>query len=217
MNTDILRTLSYGMYAIGAKGEAGQTACIVNTVFQVASSPAIVAVSLHRNNYTNECIRKNGLFTVSVLSEDTSGTAIGVLGFTSGRNTDKLGNLRHKVLSEGVPVVKENICCWFLCRVTGSIEAETHTVFLAQIIAGSENYVGTPMTYGYYHQVIKGKAPKNAPTFLQNGLPSDLGESYVCTICGYVYNDSEKPFEDLPDDWVCPICGAPLSAFVRRD
>lgn len=83
------------MYAIGVEGETRPTACIVNTVFQVTASPAVVAVSVHHDNYTNECIKKKGVFTVSVLSEDTSGTVIGALGFNSGRDTDKLKNVRY--------------------------------------------------------------------------------------------------------------------------
>lgn len=218
MNQEILHNLSYGMYAIGVKGEKKPSACIVNTVFQVANYPTIIAVSINRNNYSHDCIVKNGIFTVSVLSEDTPGTIIGALGFNSGRDTDKLTNIRHKILNEGVPVVKENSCCWFLCRVVNSVDTQTHTVFLAEITAGSEKTVGVPMTYNYYHTVIKGSSPKNAPTYQPPKVISDLndGGSFICTVCGYVYNDSNMSFEELQDDWVCPICGMPKSAFKRK-
>lgn len=38
---------------------------------------------------------------------------------------------------------------------------------------------------------------------------------YVCTICGYIYDDEKEKvkFEDLPDTWVCPLCGAVKSDF----
>ena len=218
MDQMILRNLSYGMYAIGVKGEDGPSACIVNTVIQVTSTaPSIIAISMNHNNYSHECIVKNGIFTVTVLSEETSGTVIGALGFTSGRDTNKLANVKHKVLQEGVPVIKENACCWFLCKVVNSIETETHTVFLAQILAGSDKSSRRPMTYSYYHEVIRGSSPKNAPTYQPEELRHDNdGNSYICTICKYEYNDPEVPFEDLPDDWVCPICGAPKSAFIRK-
>ncbi|MCY1714835.1 flavin reductase [Caproiciproducens galactitolivorans] len=217
MKNEILFNLTYGMYAIGVKDEKKASACIVNTVAQVCNDPNMVAVSLNHNNYSHECIVKNGLFTVSVLSEDTSGAVIGALGFNSGRDIDKLSNVRHKILAEGVPVLKENICCWFLCRVVNSVETPTHTIFIAEICAGSDEAKGKPMTYDYYHKVIKGKAPKNAPTYQPEPTNDDLdGDSWVCTVCGYVYNDPDVPFEDLPEDWVCPICGAPKSAFIRK-
>lgn len=215
MNPDILRTLSYGMYAIGVKGEERPTACIVNTVMQVTAEPMVIAVSVNHDNYTNQRIKETGEFAVSVLSENTSGTVIGALGFSSGRNADKLANVNYKVLREGEPVLREDICCWFLCRVTGSAETLTHTVFLAEVIAGSDEYKGTPMTYDYYHKVIKGKAPKNAPTYRKEEAAQDSSpdERYICTICGYVYDDPQHPFEELPEDWVCPICSAPKSMF----
>ena len=217
MNNLILNSLSYGMYAIGVKDGGKVSACIANTVVQVANTPNIVAVSLNHNNYSTECIRKSGLFTVSVLSEDTSGAVIGALGFSSGRDVDKLANVRHRILAEGVPVIKENTCCWFLCKVLATAETPTHTLFVAEVIAGSEKTTGKPMTYDYYHRVVKGRAPKNAPTYREEPpQPAEGEESWVCTICGYIYSDPFVPFEELPDDWVCPICGAPKSAFKRR-
>ncbi len=50
---------------------------------------------------------------------------------------------------------------------------------------------------------------------------------YVCSICGYVY-DEEKGipeaniapgtrWEDLPDNWVCPLCGAAKEMFVKKE
>ena len=216
MNDKILQTLSYGMYALGVKGINGPSASIVNTVFQVTNSPAIVAVSVNHQNYSNDCIKDTGMFTVSVLSEDTPGTVIGALGYNSGRTLDKLANIKSKILKEGLPVLKENSCCWFLCKVVDTIETSSHTVFIGEIIAGSENFSGTPMTYRYYHEVIKGSAPKTAPTYQRTVPDSTPVDDYVCTICGYVYNDTEVDFDSLPDNWVCPVCGAPKSVFKLK-
>ena len=69
------------------------------------------------------------------------------------------------------------------------------------------------MTSAYYHKVVKGKSPKNAPTYLPEEEPAQ--PKWVCTVCGYVY-DGETPFEELPDDYVCPICKQPKSAFVKK-
>lgn len=218
MKPDILSSLSYGMYAVGVKYGQKVSACIVNTVIQVSNRPNIIAVSMNHSNYCHDCIEKNGLFTVSVLSENTSGAVIGALGLSSGRNTDKLKNIRYRVLSEGVPIIEENICCWFLCKVAGRAETPAHTVYLAEVIAGSDKWSGKPMTYYYYQNVINGRAPKNAPTYRDTPVirnDNDI-ESWICTVCGYVYSDPYVPFEELPDDWICPICSAPKSAFKRR-
>ena len=217
MNPTILRNISYGLYAIGVHDGTKPSACIVNTVFQITSNPAQIALSMNRNNYSHSCIEKNGLFTVSVLSEETAGTVIGALGFSSGRDSDKLQSVSYKMLAEGLPVIKEDCCCWMLCKVVDQIETSTHTVYIAEVIGGSEKTHGTPMTYAYYHQVIKGSAPKNAPTYQPPVKDTNVleGEKFICTVCGYHYVATTVPFEDLPDDWVCPICGMRKSAFQR--
>ena len=215
MYDKILTSLSYGMCVVGSKSVNGANACIVNTVIQISSYPMTIAVSINHSNFTNECIKRNGIFTVNVLSENTSGAVIGALGFTSGRDDNKLDNVRHKILQEGVPVIQENICCWFLCKVVHSVETVTHTIFIAEPIAGSEAINGKPMTYDFYTNVIKGKSPKFAPTYLPE--EEEDPEKHTCTICKYDYIDPLIPFDELPDSWVCPICGAPKSVFRKME
>ena len=53
------------------------------------------------------------------------------------------------------------------------------------------------MTYAYYHNVIKGKSPKNAPTYIAEEKPAEEDAAkYVCGVCGYVY-EGDVPFEEL--------------------
>mgnify|MGYP001527616549 FL=1 len=69
------------------------------------------------------------------------------------------------------------------------------------------------MTYEYYHKVIKGSAPKNAPTYRSEQESTTVTKKDVrrfkCDICGYEV-ESET---NLPDDFVCPICGFDRSHF----
>lgn len=51
-------------------------------------------------------------------------------------------------------------------------------------------------------------------------------EKYVCTVCGYVYDEADgdpdggvaagTKWNDVPSDWVCPVCGADKSAFEKE-
>jgi len=71
------------------------------------------------------------------------------------------------------------------------------------------------MTYSYYHNVVKGKSPKTAPTYIEEKPTLTQGKQYKCSVCGYVYDESKESvkFADLPDDWKCPLCGVPKSLF----
>ena len=66
----VLGNLSYGMYAIGVKDGNRPNACIVNTVMQISkatpSDQPLVALAMNRDNYSCECIEKEGIFSISV-------------------------------------------------------------------------------------------------------------------------------------------------------
>ena len=56
-------------------------------------------------------------------------------------------------------------CARYSCRVTETVDLETHLMFVGEAeeaeILSEEN----PLTYTYYRTVIKGKTPKNAPSY----------------------------------------------------
>lgn len=219
MNPVVLKNLSYGMYVIGSKCDGKPNACVSNAVAQVSStSPEKVMIALSKTTHSCQNICKEGVFTISVLSTDTPASVIGALGLVSGKNADKLRNIRHKVLMEGVPVVKENTCCWFLCRVINSMDIGGEVVFAAEIIAGSDKAVGTPMTYEFYCSEMHGLSPEGSPTYIppERTFDTSSGESFVCSVCGYVYSDLNFTFDELRPDWTCPVCKMPKKAFVRK-
>jgi len=44
-------------------------------------------------------------------------------------------------------------------------------------------------------------------------------QSYICEVCGWVYNPEEgiepgTPFEELPEDFLCPVCGVGKDEFA---
>lgn len=163
MDQTALQTLSYGMYIISTWDNGRPTGCTANSVIQITSKPATLAVSLHLDNYTNACIKEHGMFSVSVLPEDIEPRIIGTFGYQSGKTADKFADIDYTLL-EHLPVLP-NTCAQIVCRIKDTMQTDTHTVFLGEILA-AQNGNGTPMTYEYYHRVIKGKAPKNAPTYV---------------------------------------------------
>ena len=215
MDNNVFRGLSYGVYLITAPDGERPTGCVANSLIQVTSSPATVALSLNHDNYTNGCVAKGGKFGVTILAEDSDPSLIGRFGFASGRDTDKFQGLDY-TLAQGVPLPKVKGCGWLVCQVSDKLETDTHTVFLAKVLDG-EPAPGTPMTYAYYHQVIKGSSPKNAPTYLPpdtQRAPANAPARWQCGVCGYIY-DGDTPFEELGEDYRCPVCRQPKSVFKK--
>ncbi len=218
MNNEMLKNLSYGMYAIGVKDKTKASACIVNSVVQIASGqkPALL-VSLNKSSYTAECIKKEGVFTVSVLSTETPSSVIGALGLVSGKKVKKLKNIRHRILMEGVPVIKENTSCWFLCNLQSVAEYGSQYIFVGEITAGSDISSFAPMTYDYYKDTLKGVPSGDSPVYFPpRTQQKNSGDTFICSVCGYVYNDKNFSFSELEEQWKCPICTMPKKAFVRK-
>lgn len=217
MNTNVFRNLSYGVYVVSTMDQSRPTGCIANSVMQITSSPATVAVSMNHDNYTNRCISSSGLFAVSILSETSDPSLIGNFGFQSGKDVNKFENTAYE-MAAGVPVVTDS-CGYFVCKVIDKMETSTHTVFLGEVVEGETAGSSPAMTYAYYHNVIKGKSPKNAPTYLPEDDAKDASaepeKKWVCSVCGYVY-DGDIPFDDLPDTFVCPWCKQPKSKFILK-
>ena len=165
MNTKVFRNLSYGVYVISSLDGERPTGCIANSVMQITSSPATIALSMNHDNYTNSCIAASGKFAVSILSEESDPGLIGNFGFQSGKDVNKFDAADYRMES-GLPIVTDS-CGYIVCRVIDKMETSTHTVFLGEVIDGDVIGSNPPMTYAYYHQVVKGKSPKNAPRSLE--------------------------------------------------
>jgi flavin reductase (DIM6/NTAB) family NADH-FMN oxidoreductase RutF len=163
MQKNPLDNISYGMYALGVNKPNGTpSGCIVNTVTQVCTHPEIISVCVNRDCYSNVCIKKSSIFSVSIFTKTATILQIATLGFASGRDRDKLSNLSHKLDPNGSPILTDNICGHLSCKVISEFEASTHTVFYAEVLS-SEAFEGDPLTYDYYRTELKGKSSTKAP------------------------------------------------------
>lgn len=228
MNLKTFHKISYGMYVISSKNGDKFNGQIANTVFQITSEPPSIAVSINRQNLTNEFIKESKVFIVSILSKETPMKFIGHFGFKSGRELDKFKDMNYKVGVTGAPIVLENSIGYLEVEVIDAIDAGTHTVFIGKIVDAEVIKDEEPMTYAYYHEIKRGKAPKTAPTYIKEESKKEVKkmEKYRCTVCEYVYDPQKgdpdsgiKPgtsFEKLPDDWVCPVCGAGKGEFEEE-
>jgi len=227
MDITTLFKLSYGLYIVSSKNGDKHNGQIVNTVMQVTSEPIKILICINKDNLTCQNIKESGVFSVSILDQNTPMEFIGLFGFKSGRDIDKFKNIDHKIGQTGTPIVTANTLGYLECEVVGEMDAGTHVAFIGKLIDSQTLQTGEPLTYAYYHQVKKGKASKNAPTYIKNDK-KNIKEGkkmklFKCLICGYIYNpetgdpdngiDPGTAFKDLPDDWVCPVCGADKDSF----
>lgn len=164
MNKNAFRSMSYGVYVVTTWDNGRATGCTANSAMQITSDPATIAVSINHDNYTNGCIQESGRFAISILGENSDPGIIGAFGFFSGRDKDKFDGVQQAI--RGCMPVVADACAYAVCEVIDKLETSSHTVFLGRVVDADVLKSDTPMTYAYYHNVIKGKSPKNAPTYL---------------------------------------------------
>ena len=166
IDPDAFFTLGYGLYVVssGAGGRAnGQ---ISNSVMQVSSDPPRVCTAVNKKAFTHEIISRSRAFAVTVLSEKTPMEFIRLLGFSSGRDTDKLAGVDYKIGQTGAPVLLEHAAAYFEAEVIQETDVGTHTVFIGKIVAAEVLSDEKCLSYEHYHEIKRGTTPKTAPTHI---------------------------------------------------
>ncbi len=215
MNEKALFQIGYGLYLVAANENGKDNACIVNTVMQVTQNPIRLLVSVSNQNLTHDMIKNTGKLTVSVLTEKTPFAVYSHFGYQSGKKVDKFEDFEDVTrCANGCYRLNRNSSAYFCGTVSESFALDTHTMFLIEVTDADIVSSQVPVTYDYYQKHVKQPykpAVKNAEaanagsnTIGTNGANAEAGKatnSYVCKICGYVYEG-----ESLPADYICPIC-----------
>lgn len=204
INEKALNKISYGLFVLSAKQDKKDNGCIINTAQQVTSSPLRISIAVNKNNYTHHMIKETKEFNISVLSEKATFHIFTQYGFKSGRDEDKVPENAPRT-ANGIIYVPNVSNAVISAKVISEVDLDTHTMFIAEVSEATILNEEPSATYAYYHANIKPK-PK--------AEKSD-GKKWVCTICGFIYDDSKEkvPFEELPENWVCPLCMHPKSDF----
>lgn len=190
MDLKAIYNISYGLFVLTAKDNEKDNGCIINTCIQVTSTPNRISITVNKQNYTHDMIKKTRKFNVSILDESAEFGIFEHFGFKSGTNTNKFLNPQMLTRSEnGIVYLPAGTNAYISGEVIDEIDLGTHTMFIADVTDAKVLSEIPSVTYTYYHKNIK-PAPKN-----------EEKKGWVCKICGYVYEG-----KDLPEDFICPIC-----------
>ncbi|HTY81357.1 MAG TPA: flavin reductase [Dehalococcoidales bacterium] len=233
LDLNALRSISYGLYIVGAHSGSRLNGQVVNTVIQVASDPPTIVVAINKKNLTHEYIQASRVFSASILCQSTPMTFIGRFGFKSGRDTDKMSDVKYKVGQTGSPVVLDYAVAYLEAEVTQDVDVGTHTMFVGKVVSAEVLTGESCLTYEYYQQQKHGATPVAAPSYIapETKLKEEPKkeavkmDKYECQVCGWIYDPSVGDpdggiapgvaFDSLPDSWRCPVCGADKSQFKK--
>lgn len=196
-NKKITRKITQGMYVLTTK-DGG---CIVDAVSQIsAGDNPLIAVAVMKNNYTNELMKNNDTFALSVIGKDTNPEIIKTFGFNSMRDINKFENIDITNI-DGINIIN-NTLGYMICEKIDSIDNDTHTLFIGKLIKADLFEDKEAMSYTYY-QEHKDELLK---------VTTDNGKTaWICSVCGYIYYGDE-----LPDNFECSVCGVNKTFFDKK-
>ena len=146
-NINITWKITQGMYVLTTQGGG----CIVDAVSQIsAGENPLISVSVMKKNNTNQILRNNNKFAISILSKDVKPETIKTFGFNSSRDINKFEKVQTTKI-EGIDIINDSIG-YMVCEIIDIIENETHTLFIGKTIEADILEEKEAMSYQYYQE-----------------------------------------------------------------
>ena len=184
-----LFNIGYGLYVVTCNDGKKHNGLIVNTVTQVTNTPNRIAVTINKQNYSHEVIKRTGKMNVNCLSVEAPFKVFEHFGFQSGRDVDKFATGNPLFSDNGLVFLPKYINSFMSLEVEQYIDLGTHGMFICAVTEARVTSDKETMTYTYYQNNVKPK-------------PQAEGKKgFVCKVCGYIYEGDE-----LPEDFICPLC-----------
>src|SRR5713226_8072883 len=102
----VLRTFTYGLYAVSCANEGEVNIFTANWLTQVSFDPPLLAVSVENASKSLPMILRSRVFIVNVLRSGARELA-GKLGKSALKQPDKLGGIGYDIGANGCPILHD--------------------------------------------------------------------------------------------------------------
>ncbi len=144
----VLRSLVYGLYAIGTVDEHGEPVFLLASwLMQVSVEPTLIVVALEREGVAPATVRARGAFAVSLLPSGASRLAARI-GRPTAEAPHKLRDITHRPATITASPILDDALAWMDCRIVAEYEAGDHALVTAEVVDARAERPGTPLTLG---------------------------------------------------------------------
>lgn len=138
---NVMRYLAGAVCIISTSGVSGKHGLTASAVCSVCAEPPTLLVIVNRTSRTHPHIRKNGTFSVNVLSEQQADVA----KLLSSKSDNQFAQVPHTPANDGSILIDDTLA-HFHCRVIAEHDVGTHTIFVGGIVRGNVGS-GEPLLY----------------------------------------------------------------------
>lgn len=128
----VLRTFTYGLYAISCADGGEVNAFTANWLSQASFDPPLLMVSVENVTKSLPMILHSGIFTVNVLRSGDRELA-GKLGKSALKFPDKLAGIGYDIGTNGCPILHDALA-WVACEVRHTVPSGDSTVIIAEVV-----------------------------------------------------------------------------------
>jgi flavin reductase (DIM6/NTAB) family NADH-FMN oxidoreductase RutF len=144
LKKQVLRTFTYGLYAVSCANEGEVNAFTANWLSQVSFEPPLVAVSIENNTKSLPMILRSRKFIINVYREGDRELA-GQLGKSALKHPEKLAGVAYTPGPGGAPILRDALA-WVACEVRHTVEAGDSTLVVAEVVEVGMQDEGQPLT-----------------------------------------------------------------------
>lgn len=151
LKKQVLRTFTYGLYAVSCANDGEVNAFTANWLSQVSFEPPLVAVSIENNTKSLPMIQRSRNFIINVFRSDGQNEEkpnrklSANLGKSALKYPDKLANIPYIPGPGGAPILTDALA-WVACEVKHMVEAGDSTLAIAEVVDLGMLGEGQPMT-----------------------------------------------------------------------
>jgi flavin reductase (DIM6/NTAB) family NADH-FMN oxidoreductase RutF len=144
LKKQVLRTFTYGLYAVSCANEGEVNAFTANWLTQVSFEPPLVAVSIENTTRSLPMILRSRKFIINVYREGDRELA-GQLGKSALKHPEKLAGVAYTPGPGGAPILRDALA-WVACEVRHTVEAGDSTLVVAEVVEVGMQDEGQPLT-----------------------------------------------------------------------
>jgi flavin reductase (DIM6/NTAB) family NADH-FMN oxidoreductase RutF len=151
LKKQVLRTFTYGLYAVSCADEGEVNAFTANWLSQVSFEPPLVAVSVENNTKSLPMILRSRKFIINVLRTDgqdenrPNRKLAGQLGKSALKYPEKLAGIAYTLGPGGAPILHDALA-WVACEVKHTVEAGDSTLVVAEVVEVGAQGEGQALT-----------------------------------------------------------------------
>jgi flavin reductase (DIM6/NTAB) family NADH-FMN oxidoreductase RutF len=144
LKKQVLRTFTYGLYAVSCADEGEVNIFTANWLTQVSFDPPLLAVSVENISKSLPMILRSRKCTINVLRSGDRELA-GKLGKSALQHPDKLVNIIFHLGFNGCPILDDALA-WVACELRNTAQAGDSTLIIAEVIDVGMLGEGQPLT-----------------------------------------------------------------------